>query len=805
MSHTSRSLLTTMISLALYGPAIAYANPMNHADYIAAHLDDGNTPSCSAPVNESQKDINKLPIVIEANKAVGINNKSITYTGDVTVKQGPRTISASEATYNQKTQEVMAQGDVSANEGNLQVTSTSMTSNLKTKRAQMNDAHYRFLCEPGRGQAAEILKYNADGTQFYQMKDGTYTTCPENDNSWRFIASTLKRKGDSPFADLYNARFEVHHVPVFYLPYLRVPVKKERLTGFLYPSVGLSSRDGFELETPFYWNIAPNYDFTFTPKLMTNRGVQLNSKFRYLTEFGGGSFSEEYLPHDQKYPNDGARWAVNWTHHGLYKQHWLFNADYSRVSDINYFDQINSKIGNREDNNLMQTGSVSYQDTNWNATLLARNFQSLLNGPSSNYRILPQLTLNYYQPNLPYHIQWHSQAQLTRFENQNPVKPSADRFFGQTSFTLPYATPWFSLTTQAKVNFTHYNQRFDRKAMLAQANTFSDTNTQAQYISGVDHLKHSVNRVVPTFRIHGSMSFERQTHLWGENYTQILEPQVQYLYVPRVDQSGIYNPVNIPGGGYDSARLQQDYDGLFSDRQYSGLDYIAPANQFTIGATTRYYDKDYKERFNLSVGQIFYIDKKNAQNERVNYSATALNGEFNINDNWLAKGSIQYDASERQMQLANAAVEYTNHNGIYIQPSYHYVSNNYLEEYAGTNPNLNPIINESTGSRDGISQIGISAGFPIYGGLSMGGDYFFDTNTHKMIESQLGFTYQSSCWKITLGMSRYASTSLSSDNTQYENNFGLSFSLLGLKGVSPVGYGTSNNVLGYGNAFTLNN
>jgi LPS-assembly protein len=803
MSLSSRSLLTTMISLALYGPAIAYANPLNHEQFIAAHVDRSATPTCQAPVTESQKDINKLPIVIEANKAVGINNKAITYTGNVTVKQGPRTIIANEATYNQQTQQVTANGKVSINEGNVLVNSTSMTSNLKNKSSQMNNAKYRFLCEPGRGQASEILKYNADGTQFYKMKNGTYTTCPEDDKSWRFVASTLERKGNSPFANLYNARFEVHNVPVLYLPFLRVPVEKERLTGFLYPSIGLSSRDGFELTTPFYWNIAPNYDFTFMPKLMTNRGVQLNSQFRYLNAFGQGSFSEEYLPHDMKHPDDGSRWAYNWTHNGLYKQHWLFNVDYSRVSDIHYFDQLDSKIGNREDNNLMQTGSVSYQDTNWNATLLARNFQSLLAGTSSNYRILPQLTLNYYQPSLPYNLQWNSTAQFSRFENQNPVKPSADRFFGQTSLTLPYVTPWFSLTTQAKVNVTHYNQRFNRKAMLADADSQEN---KAQYIDGVNNLKHSVNRVVPTFRIHGSMNFERQTHFLGGNYTQTLEPQIQYLYVPKVEQSGIYNPVNIPGGGYDSSRLQQDYHGLFSDRQYSGLDYIAPANQFTIGATTRYYDSNYKERFNLSVGQIFYIDKKNSENEKVNYSATALNSEFNINDNWLAKGSIQYDTSEHNLQLANAALEYRNEQGVYIQPSYHYVSNNYLTEYAGTNPNLNPIINASTGARDGISQIGLSAGIPIYGGLSATGDYFFDTNTHKMIESQLGFTYRSSCWSISLGMNRYASTSLSAKDTQYENNFGFSFSLLGLKGAEPIGDNTgSNNVLGYSNAFTLNN
>ena len=802
MSLTSRSLLTTMISLALYGPSVAYANTLNtteptHAEQmVTASPKPTHAPEVCIPPNQKQEDINNLPITIKANDAVGVNNKTITYSGDVTVKQGYRTISANKAVFDQPKNTVTATGDVYVDEGSLAVHAQSMQSNMTTRNAEMNQAHYNLVCSPGRGQAAQIRKYNVDGTQFYEMKDGTYTTCPENDKSWRFAATTLKRKGDSPFADLYNATFQVHDVPVFYIPYLRVPVEKERLTGFLYPSIGMSTRDGFELSAPFYWNIAPNYDLIFTPKLMTNRGVELSSRFRYLNAFGEGSFRAEYLPHDKKYPNDGARWAYNWTHNGIYDQNWLFNVDYSRASGPNYFNQIDSKIGNREDNNLMQTGSVSYRNQNWDSTLMVRNFQPLQTSPSSNYRLLPQLTVNYYQPDLPYNFDFNMKGQFSRFTNENPDKPSADRFYLAPSLTLPYSTPWFSLITQTKLMYTHYNQRFDRQDMLESAGSNQEEK------DAINKLKHSDNRLVPSLRIHGSMYFERNTDLFGQDYTQTLEPQIQYLYIRKTNQTGIYNPVNITGGGYDTTRMQQDYYGLFSDRQYSSIDYIAPANQFTIGATTRYFDSNYKERFNLSVGQIFYINKENTNGKEVNYSATALNSEFNISDHWLFKTSMQYDASQHEMQIANGAFEYQN-NGIYLQPSYHYVSNNYLTEYGGDNPNR---FNSSRGEKDGISQVGLSVGVPIYGDLSATGDYYFDTNTHKMIESQVGFTYRSSCWSISLGMNRYASTSLGNDNTQYENNFGLSFSLLGLKGAQPLGYNTSSeNALSYGNTFTLNN
>ena len=49
---------------------------------------------------------------------------------------------------------------------------------------------------------------------------------------------------------------------------------------------------------PWYWNIAPNYDATFTPRLLTSRGLQVTTEFRYLTERNEGIVIGDYLPSD---------------------------------------------------------------------------------------------------------------------------------------------------------------------------------------------------------------------------------------------------------------------------------------------------------------------------------------------------------------------------------------------------------------------------------------------------------------------------------------------------------------------------
>ncbi|EAR54274.1 organic solvent tolerance protein precursor [Photobacterium sp. SKA34] len=825
MSLTSHSLLATMVGLALNGPAMAEDATYLHKDINDKHAvaEDQTTKTavtddplamvrgvCIAP-KDRKEDTNNTPITIEGDNVQAQQGHQAVYTGDVIVKQGTRTIAADKVTLQQKQQQriVTAKGNVYYHDGGIEMDGKQLQSDLNTKDSQMDDAVYRMTCQPGRGEAEQIDKRNVDGTQFYKMKDGTFTSCPEGDKSWRFAAGSLERDGDSPFADLYNARFEVLNVPVFYLPWLRIPVTKERMTGFLYPTLTYGSRNGMEYEAPFYWNIAPNYDLTLTPKYMNHRGLQTTAKFRYLNELGEGQVVGEYMGHDKKAdfadyqlednkPNSGKYWGFQWTHSGIIDENWLVDIDYSRVSDFKYFERgLDSSIGEREDNNLLQTAEVSYRNSNWDTMLMVRDFQ-LLKDPEnaeistdklSAYRLMPQLSSTYYKTDLGYGLDFKMPMSISKFENSTINKPDADRIIFEPTLTLPYATPWWSVTTQAKVNYAHYKQ--DKKELDKK--------------SDFDALKDSVNRVVPEFRVNSSLYFERDTSILGSHYTQSLEPQIQYLYVKDVDQKGIYNPFDYVGGGYDSTRLQQDYYGLFSDRTYSGNDYIAPANQFTVGASTRYFDEDFKERFTLSMGQIFYIDKPVNQGtdnkEAKSYSATAVETEFNLDDSLFLKTAMQYDSSENDIQQGNVAVEYRN-SGIFVQPSYRYVSSDYLTKYV-SNPNT-----EINGKKDGISQVGLSIGFPVSDSVDIKADYYQDMNVNKMLESKVGFTYSSACWMIGLTYNRYAKDSLSQDFTEYDSNISFSFSLLGLQGAGPT-FGQSSddggNILSYGDPFTLNN
>lgn len=147
-------------------------------------------------------------------------------------------------------------------------------------------------------------------------------------------------------------------MPVFYIPYMTVPVSEKRKTGFLFPSFSSSTTNGIEIATPFYWNIAPEYDLTFTPHYMSSRGLFTKTEFRYLLGDPGdrqtptGQFNLEYLGSDNMLDGSPNRYMYHWEHSDALDENWRVLANYTDVSDNNYFNDLKSDVNRATDNQL---------------------------------------------------------------------------------------------------------------------------------------------------------------------------------------------------------------------------------------------------------------------------------------------------------------------------------------------------------------------------------------------------------------------------------------------------------------------
>ncbi|OEF94791.1 LPS assembly protein LptD [Vibrio splendidus] len=782
MQSFSRTLLAASISTALYVSTTQAETITDSSVQEMPSID-----QCliePAAENETQ-----LPAHVESDRLEAINGDKAIYSGDVVVTQGNKTILADNVTLHQQENIVVAEGNVNFSDGQIKSISDRATNNLTTDEMTLENTDYEFLCEPGRGDAVYIAK---TGKAVYEIEDGSITSCPIGDNAWRLRASSISVDQDEEQATFYNPRFEIQSVPVFYLPYLTVPVGDTRKTGFLYPTVSYGSSDGFEAEIPVYWNLAPNYDLETTFKYMQERGTQLNSKFRYLSDFGSGSIESEYLPDDKKYSEKGDRWGAQLQHSGIFQQSWLFEIDYSKVSDIDYFTDVSgSSIGNREDGQLLQEGQATYRSQNWDASVLVRDFQVLTTSNNLPYRLMPQLEYNYYAPEVMEYLDFDMISHVSLFDTDASGKPSATRVHVEPGITIPVGNTWGTWTTEARLLGTYYQQDLDGV----------DTGAGSDY----EGLEESVSRIVPEFRSHAGIVLERDTTIVG-NYTQTLEPQVQYLYVPEEDQSDI--------GLYDTTLLQTDYYGLFRSRKYSGVDRIAAANQVSYGASSRFFDDEYKERLNISFGQIFYIDKETKQNlntneadKNSNYSSWAVEVDFNYDDYLFYHGGVQYDIDTSAMQLANSTIEYRFAGG-YVQTNYRYVTKEYIEDTVD--------FNVGSITKEGISQAGLLGAYQISPKWNASAQYFYDLTTEEELEWLARLNYKSDCWYIGFTYSNqlrswegdYINTS--NATPVYENNFSVNFGIVGFgtnigSDSGAVGDSSSDNSLSYGRPFFLNN
>ncbi|MEZ8607466.1 LPS assembly protein LptD [Vibrio sp. 10N.239.311.G01] len=778
MQSFSRTLLAASISTALYVSTTQAETITDSSLQEMPSID-----QCliePAAENETQ-----LPAHVESDRLEAINGDKAIYSGDVVVTQGNKTILADNVTLHQQENIVVAEGNVNFSDGQIKSISDRATNNLTTDEMTLENTDYEFLCEPGRGDAVYIAK---TGKAVYEIEDGSITSCPIGDNAWRLRASSISVDQDEEQATFYNPRFEIQSVPVFYLPYLTVPVGDTRKTGFLYPTVSYGSSDGFEAEIPVYWNLAPDYDLETTFKYMQERGTQLNSKFRYLSDFGKGSIKSEYLPDDKKHPEKGARWGAQLEHSGIFQDSWLFEVDYSKVSDTKYFTEVSSSdIGNREDGQLLQEGKATYRSQNWDASVLVRDFQVLTEEDNLPYRLMPQLEYNYYAPEVMDYLDFDLISHISMFDTDASGKPSATRVHVEPGITIPVGNTWGTWTTEARLLGTYYQQDLDGV----------DTGAGSDY----EGLEESVSRVIPEFRSHAGIVLERDTKIVG-NYTQTLEPQVQYLYVPEEDQSDI--------GLYDTTLLQTDYYGLFRSRKYSGVDRIASANQISYGASSRFFDDEYKERLNISFGQIFYIDKDTKQtldnddsDNKTNYSSWAIEMDFNYDDYLFYHGGVQYDIDTTAMQLANSTLEYRFAGG-YIQTNYRYVTEEYINETVD--------FDVSGITRDGISQAGLLGAYQISRKWNASAQYFYDLTTQENLEWLARLNYKSDCWYIGFTYSNQLTNNISDPNVtpEYENNFGVNFGIIGFgtnlgSDSGAVGDSSSDNSLSYGRPFFLNN
>lgn len=701
----------------------------------------------------SAADQEKIRIASDRSRAE--MGKQAIFTGDVLFSQGDRHIAADEAILDQATEQFDANGNLVFQDSNFTVTADSLQAQMRSNRATLKGAQYWLHGQQVHGDA-EKLQITINNNLI--LTNTNFTTCPPDNVSWLLEAEKIKINSEEEWGEIWNAKLRVADIPVFYIPYMTVPVSDKRKSGFLYPSFSTSTTNGFEVSAPYYWNIAPEYDLTFTPNYMTNRGLFTKTEFRYLAgEAQNGRLNFEYLGSDELISGSPNRYLYNWQHQGAIDKNWRVLANFTEVSDNNYFNDLKSDVNRATDNQLSRIGEVSYFERDWDISTRVQDIK-VLGEDEKPYQVMPQVNFNYRAADFWNNLDFGFNSELTNFAHQDDDVNTATRLHMAPSLTLPIHGPSGSLTSQLKLMQTNYWQEKNN--------------------SKFDSLDDTVSRTIPQVRINGQINFERFTELFEQNYRQTLEPQFQYLYVGYEDQRGI--------GIYDTAQLQDDYFGLFRDRRFSGLDRIADANQVTLGITTRLFDDHNQEATKFSLGQIFYLqDSKLGYEDNIfeqDQSTSVLAAELDtrLTQDWYLGAAIQYDTNTSDNKKTEVTLDFRPETNKLLQFSYRYV------------PDL---LNSNTNDLVNISQAGVRGAWPINDSLYFVGNWYYDLNEKRSIETYTGFQYESCCYAIRLSYHYRIKTNyddnigstIIDEREQFESGVYLNLIIKGLGGSGPLG------------------
>ncbi|MFM7626627.1 MAG: LPS-assembly protein LptD, partial [Gammaproteobacteria bacterium] len=211
--------------------------------------------------------------------------------GDVNITQGERTLTAEDVKYDSRTGVFEIEGEVRYADPALQVSGRGGSFAPKGGAA-FEDAAFSLPERPARG-AAERLTLSADGR--LGLEGVWFSTCPAADPDWRIRARSIELDPATRNGTARDAAVEFMGVPILYSPWLSFPVGSQRKSGFLFPNVGYGSRSGLQIEVPYYFDLAPNYDLTLEPVLYGRRGIELGGRFRYLTRAHRGELQARVL------------------------------------------------------------------------------------------------------------------------------------------------------------------------------------------------------------------------------------------------------------------------------------------------------------------------------------------------------------------------------------------------------------------------------------------------------------------------------------------------------------------------------
>lgn len=675
-----------------------------------------------------------------------LSQNLISVDGDIVVQQGSRTIENDESTsINRGNNTILMDGNITFRELGLLLRGNSAFIDSDERVNRIEAAQY-VLHDYGAHGDAESIVYNSE-SGLVTIENGMFSRCEPENEFWTLSASSiiLDQENNRGYAE--KASIRLGSVPIFYYPgTLPFPLGDGRVSGFLPPSVGSTRTGGFDVEAPYYFNLAPHYDATLSPRLLSDRGAMLGAELRYLASWSMNTLQFTHLAGDDQFdpltkdipgsnsPPVENRWFVGLQHSGALGSNWSTFVDYNAVSDDDYFYDLGGtglNVVNRT--HLNRQGRIDFASDYLRAGLNVQRLEII--DPFINtatltrpFDRLPQLTFET-GTDLPAGFRVSLRGEASAFDRQldeslltmeqieNGALVSGQRMNVEPTLGWSVEEPGWFVRTRA--SYRHVAYSLENQAM----NTAEDPDFG-----------------VGVYSFDSGLVFERR----GRNgTTQTLEPRIYYLYSEFQDQSTL--PL------FDTSELNFNFMQLFREDRFSGGDRITDADQVSVALTSRFLDERGRERARLSLGQIKYFsDRQVSLNNPLQtwiprYSATAEKSAIaaelglSIGANWRLSSDVQWDEDREEINEGSFRLRYHRDSNHLLNISYRYRS---LVN--------SPFLILPVGIDSRIKQTDLSGIWPINDNWKLLGRWNYDHSNDRNLESFAGVEWSNCCATIRL-------------------------------------------------------
>ncbi|PUD98803.1 MAG: LPS-assembly protein LptD [Candidatus Sedimenticola endophacoides] len=684
----------------LQDPAPTSEQPTPGAEFAA--IDSGlNWAQCSPG-----EGFDTLPITtlegdqtqISADGAEFIRDQDLAiFSGAVEARQGDQILHAQRVEYNNVDDTLHAEQEVLFAQPGLRVGGASADLHLATNSGTLQGVEYRLIDRAARGGADSAEIIDRDRSRYTNI---SYTTCRPGNSDWLIEAAELELDRASGVGTARNAKVSFKGVPFAYAPYLTFPIDDRRKSGLLTPSIGYSDSNGADISLPYYFNLAPNYDLTLTPRIISERGLMLGGEFRYLLEQHSGELRAELLPSDSASSAHDERGSLSLRANGDPATRWHYDVNLNHVSDDDYFDDLGGSLAVSSTTTLERRADLAYHGNGWHALGRVQNFQTL-GTTAESYDRLPQLLFDMNRPDQTLGLTYHLRGEYVSFGKSSGV--TGERLDLYPALSLPLRRSWGFLTPKLGVRYTSY-----------------DLEDQAP------GLEDDPTRTTATLSVDSGLYFERETNWFGDAITQTLEPRLYYLYTPHEDQSALPD--------FDTAEHGFSFASLFRENRFSGADKVGDANQLTLALTSRNLDRRTGEEFlRASLGQIYYFSDREVQLQSSSGSvdtddSSAFVAEVaaRISRNWRTGAGLQWNPHlDDETEKAAFAVNYNNGEGRLFNFAYRFDDGDY-------------------------EKTDISASLPLNHQWNLVGRWDYSLMHSATMEAFAGVEYDSCCWSSRL-------------------------------------------------------